>query len=209
MWPHPWQRLLSAIFVPLKSKQREKCEIDFEYGSFFSVWMLLYEPKTSCNVCFDPKNCYWSRRRAWKADKREREGCGFWPSALATQTQRMFSTWNEFAASNLYRERLLQSWIATTERDKMAGSHVYSHSPAIFLYFLLFSTCCEFMVLHTYLSKQAFLRYVVCDPTSSEAAESPPSKGSYLVDNYYLCWRFRRRCFFSFNSQIFSSVKMS
>ena len=105
--------------------------------------------------------------------------------------------------------RLLHSWIATTERDKMAGSHVYSHSPAIFLYFLLFSTCCEFMVLHTYLSEQAFLRYVVCDPTSSEAAESPPSKGSYLIDNYYLCWRFRRRCFFSFNSQIFSSVKMS
>ena len=57
--------------------------------------------------------------------------------------------------------RLLQSWIATTERDKMAGSHVYSRSPAIFLYFLLFSTCCEFMILHTYLSKEAFLRYVV------------------------------------------------
>ena len=79
----------------------------------------------------------------------------------------------------------------------MAGSHAYSRSPAIFLYFLLFSTCCEYLDLNTYLSKQASLRYAVCDPASSEAAESPPSKVSYLVDSRHFCWRFRRKRFFS------------
>ncbi|KAK2550847.1 hypothetical protein P5673_028362 [Acropora cervicornis] len=79
----------------------------------------------------------------------------------------------------------------------MARSHTYSRSPAIFLYFLLFSTCCELLDLNTYLSKQASLRYAVCDPASSEAAESPPSNVSYLVDSRHLCSRFRRRRFFS------------
>ena len=79
----------------------------------------------------------------------------------------------------------------------MARSHTYSRSPAIFLYFWLFSTCCELLDLNTYLNKQASLRYAVCDPASSEAAESSPSNVSYLVDSRHLCWRFRRRRFFS------------
>ena len=75
--------------------------------------------------------------------------------------------------------------------------NAYSRSPAIFVYFLLFSTCCEYLDLNTYLSKPASLRYAVFDPASSEAAESPSSKVSYLVDSRHLCWRFRCRRFFS------------
>ena len=96
-------------------------------------------------------------------------------------------TWHEFL--------FLCRWFSKRFRDKMAGGHAYSRSPAIFLYFLLFSTCCEFLDLNTYLSKQASLLYAVCDPASSEAAESPPSKVSYLVDSRHPCWRFRRRRF--------------
>ena len=84
-----------------------------------------------------------------------------------------------------------------SHQNVMAGSHAYSRSPAIFLYFLLFSICCEYLDLNTYLSKPASLRYAVCDPASSEAAESPPSKVPYLVDSRHLCLRFRRRRFFS------------
>lgn len=100
----------------------------------------------------------------------------------------------------------------------MARSHTYSRSPAIFLYFLLFSTCCELLDLNSNLSKQASLRYAVCDPASSEVRHQmfPISStaaifvGDLGVDvSSLLGSATHQHPSHPFNSQIFSSVEMS